>query len=108
MTDEDLRELLEGFRDDIRAHVDAVEARTSAHADATAEGMRRHFDATAERMERRFDFLAEALALLDWKVDTKIAALDERMTRGFADLGATIRFSHANLVHRIERLESRS
>jgi hypothetical protein len=68
--------------------------------------MRRHFDATAERIDSRFDRLTEAVALVDWKIETKTTDLDERMTRGFADLDATIRFSHAHLVHRIERLEA--
>lgn len=106
MTNEDLRDLLEGFRDEIRAHVDGAEARMRAQMDAIAAELRRHFDATAERIDSRFDRLTEAVALVDWKIETRTTDLDERMARGFADLDATIRFSHAHLVHRIERLEA--
>lgn len=93
--------------DSLRVHVDQGDAQTRAHMDRVAAEMRRHFDVTADRMDRRLDRLGEALALVDWKIETKTTGIDERMTRGFADLDATIRFSHAHLVHRIERLEAK-
>jgi hypothetical protein len=51
--------------------------------------------------------MAEALAHVDRKIDVKVDALEARMDGRFSDLEGVIRFSHAHLIHRIERIETR-
>jgi hypothetical protein len=46
------------------------------------------------------------VALLDEKVDREAASIRDEMRRGFADTQAMIKFSHAALDRRIERLEA--
>jgi len=67
--------------------------------------IRRHFDITAERLENKIQLVVEAVVRIDQKLDQKVAELDDRMDRGFAETQAMIKFSHAELDRRMRTIE---
>jgi hypothetical protein len=102
MTDDDLKRLLESNAAETRLLFEAMrEENAVAHAET-----RRHFDVSVDFMRDRFDLLAEAIASVDDKLSRGIADLDERTERGFAETQAMIKFSHAELDHRVRALET--
>src|SRR5688572_18715092 len=88
--------------DDLREHVDASAAETRKHFDATAA----RFEIKTEHLDAKIQLVVETVALLDAKVDRETASIRDEMRRGFADTQAMIKFSHAELDRRIERLEA--
>lgn len=100
------RQQVEGMRQQIESS--AIETRRYVDeqiAQSTTE-MRRHFDVNAENMNTKFGLLAEGLQSLDEKLDRETTDIREEMRRGFAETQAMIKFSHAELDQRIDRLES--
>ncbi len=91
--------------DDLRVHVDVSGAETRKHFDAAAADIHHKFEIKTEYFDGKIQLVVETVALLDAKVDRETASIRDEMRRGFADTQAMIRFSHAELERRIERLE---
>lgn len=90
MTDDDLKRLIEGLRQE----------NSALHAET-----RRHFDVALEAAKHETRLVAEGIAAAREAMDRRATALEERMERGFAETQAMVKFSHAELDRRIRTLE---
>jgi hypothetical protein len=89
-----------------RRYMDVTTAETRKHFDATVADIHHKFEIKTEHLDAKIQLVVETVALLDEKVDREAASIRDEMRRGFADTQAMIKFSHAELDRRIQRLEA--
>ncbi len=92
MTDEELRQLFEGIRQENAA----------AH-----EETRRLSNVTAEGLRQEIRLVGESVLQIDKKLDRTAQEIRAEMRQGFAETQAMIKFSYAELDRRVSSLEER-
>jgi len=92
MTDEELRQLFEGIRQENAA----------AH-----EETRRLSNVTAEGLRQEIRLVGESVLQVDKKIDRTAEEIRAEMQHGFSETQAMIKFSYAELDRRVSSLEER-
>lgn len=100
-----LNENAERLATENRQYIQTAEQRLNENGERLAIENRRYFDVAMEGNKHEIRLLAERVTLLDEKLERTNADHEERMQSGFAETQAMIRFSHAELDHRIRSLE---
>lgn len=90
MTDEELKGLFEGLRQE----------NATAHEDT-----RRHFDVAANDLRKEIQLVAESVVHTREELTRRTGDQSERIERGLAETQSMIRFSHAELDRRMRTLE---
>jgi hypothetical protein len=67
--------------------------------------IKRHTGVLIEGLESRISQIAEGQVLLDEKVERRFDGVETRLTQGFGETQAMIKFSHTDLDRRIRVLE---
>jgi len=108
MSDDELRQLLEGLRQenvsgyaDTRRHFDEKTAAVEARFDQKTADLKQQFHVTAEGLRSEFRLLAETVVRLDQRIGRFEEKLTETIERTALETQAMIRFSHADLDRRV-------
>lgn len=94
MTDDELKNLFDSLQQDLRKEIQQGNAE-----------LRRHMDVALEATDHKIELVAEGVALTREELARVEARLDEKIDRTSAETQAMIKFSHADLDHRMRTLE---
>jgi hypothetical protein len=105
MSDDDLRTMVEAWRQESAAAHAETRRLFSETAERIAADNRHFFGAGADGLRGEVKLVAEGVAVTREVLARESAEMREEMRRGFAETQAMVKFSHAELDRRVRALE---